>query len=71
MISEFEMDLLTTTFKIDTSILFYLPLLLETQAAQNFNKHCHLTVEEISIHWQFSATQLERCAISQRKRFGH
>jgi hypothetical protein len=29
------MDLLTTTFKIDTSILFYLPLLLSSQVAQN------------------------------------
>ena len=37
MISEFEIDLLTTTFKIDTSVLFYLPLMLEPQAVQNLN----------------------------------
>ena len=37
MISEFEIDLLTTTFKIDTSVLFYLPLILEPQDVQNLN----------------------------------
>jgi hypothetical protein len=29
MISEYEMQLLTEIFKIDSSLLFYLPLLLE------------------------------------------
>ena len=32
MISEYEIELLTTTFKIDTSLLYYLPLLLESNA---------------------------------------
>ena len=32
MISEYEMELLTTTFKIDNALLYYLPLLLESNA---------------------------------------
>ncbi len=37
MISDFEMELLTNTFQVDTSILFYLPFLLDqiTQEEQN------------------------------------
>lgn len=31
MISEYEMELLTTTFKIDKSLFFYLPLLIESE----------------------------------------
>lgn len=30
MVSEFEMQLLVTTFKIDTALLYYLPILIET-----------------------------------------
>ncbi|SHN70401.1 Glycosyltransferase involved in cell wall bisynthesis [Flavobacterium fryxellicola] len=37
MISEVEIDLLTTTFKIDTSLLLYLPLLLEPHAFLNLD----------------------------------
>jgi len=37
MISEFEIELLTITFKIDTSIVYYLPLLLEPQVILNLN----------------------------------
>ena len=35
MISEFEMELLQTTFKIDNCLLYYLPLLLETDHVPN------------------------------------
>jgi glycosyltransferase involved in cell wall biosynthesis len=37
MISEYEVELLTTTFKIDMSLLFYLPLLLELDAIPNLD----------------------------------
>jgi hypothetical protein len=37
MISEYEVELLTTTFKIDMSLLLYLPLLLELDAIPNLN----------------------------------
>ncbi|MBG6063533.1 hypothetical protein IWX83_003343 [Flavobacterium sp. CG_9.1] len=37
IISEFEIELLTNTFKIDASLLYYLPLLLEPQAVLNLN----------------------------------
>lgn len=35
MISEFEIELLSTTFKIDKSLLYYLPLLLEADEVPN------------------------------------
>ena len=38
MISEFEMELLTTTFKIDKSLLYYLPFLLEPITVTTFKK---------------------------------
>lgn len=38
MISEFEMELLTTTFKIDKALLYYLPFLLEPISASTFDK---------------------------------
>ncbi len=38
MISEYEIELLTNTFKIDTLLLFYLPLLLEKQEVLDLNK---------------------------------
>jgi glycosyltransferase involved in cell wall biosynthesis len=38
MISEFEMDLLTTTFKIDKALLYYLPFLLEPITVTTFDK---------------------------------
>jgi glycosyltransferase involved in cell wall biosynthesis len=38
MISEFEMELLTTTFKIDKALLYYLPFLLEPITALTFDK---------------------------------
>ncbi|MCL6460562.1 MAG: glycosyltransferase family 4 protein [Flavobacterium micromati] len=37
MISEYEVEVLTTTFKIDMSLLFYLPLLLELDAIPNLD----------------------------------
>lgn len=36
MISEFEMELLKTTFKIDEKLLYYLPFLLETISEETF-----------------------------------
>ena len=38
MISEFEMELLKTTFKIDSSLLYYLPLLLESDQIPDLEK---------------------------------
>ncbi|MBF4470134.1 glycosyltransferase [Flavobacterium sp. HJJ] len=38
MISEFEMDLLKTTFKIDEKLLYYLPFLLEPISETTFEK---------------------------------
>ena len=38
MVSEFEMDLLKNTFKIDASLLYYLPLLLEPVAEDSVQK---------------------------------
>ncbi|WP_281322731.1 glycosyltransferase [Flavobacterium aestivum] len=38
MISEFEMDLLNTVFKIDSSLLHYLPFLLEPISSATFEK---------------------------------
>jgi glycosyltransferase involved in cell wall biosynthesis len=38
MISEFEMDLLKITFKIDEKLLFYLPFLVEPISAATFEK---------------------------------
>jgi len=38
MISEFEMDLLQTVFKIDSKLLYYLPLLLESIDASTIQK---------------------------------
>jgi hypothetical protein len=38
MISEFEMELLTTTFKIDKALLYYLPFLLEPRNVTAFDK---------------------------------
>jgi hypothetical protein len=38
MISEFEMDLLKTTFKIDEKLLYYLPFLLEPISKATFEK---------------------------------
>lgn len=38
MISEYEMELLTTVFKIDNSLLFYLPFLLSTDEIPDLNK---------------------------------
>ena len=38
MVSEFEMDLLKNTFKIDTSLLYYLPLLLEPVSKDSIQK---------------------------------
>jgi glycosyltransferase involved in cell wall biosynthesis len=38
MISEFEMDLLKTTFKIDKKLLYYLPFLLEPLTETTFEK---------------------------------
>lgn len=38
MISEFEMDLLKTTFKIDEKLLYYLPFLLEPISETTFNE---------------------------------
>ena len=38
MVSEFEMDLLKNIFKIDASLLFYLPLLLEPVAEDSVQK---------------------------------
>lgn len=38
MISEFEMDLLKTTFKIDEKLLYYLPFLLDPISEKTFEK---------------------------------
>ncbi|MBA0885199.1 glycosyltransferase [Flavobacterium undicola] len=38
MISEYEIELLTTVFKIDKSLLYYLPLLLESNAIPDLAK---------------------------------
>lgn len=38
MISEYEIELLTTTFKIDNALLYYLPLLLESNAIPDLDK---------------------------------
>jgi glycosyltransferase involved in cell wall biosynthesis len=38
MISEFEIELLTTTFKIDKALLYYLPFLLEPITVTTFDK---------------------------------
>jgi len=38
MISEFEMDVLKTVFKIDEKLLYYLPFLLDTISEETFNK---------------------------------
>ncbi|OYX84871.1 MAG: glycosyltransferase [Flavobacteriales bacterium 32-34-25] len=38
MISEYEIELLTTTFKIDNALLYYLPLLLESKAIPDLAK---------------------------------
>ena len=38
MVSEFEMDLLKNTFKIDSSLLYYLPLLLEPVSTDAIQK---------------------------------
>lgn len=38
MISEYEMELLTTVFKIDASLLYYLPLLLESNFISDIDK---------------------------------
>ncbi|MFL9832383.1 glycosyltransferase [Flavobacterium sp. ST-87] len=38
MISEYEMELLTNVFKIDKSLLYYLPLLLESNALPDLEK---------------------------------
>jgi hypothetical protein len=38
MISEFEMELLTTTFKIDEKLLYYLPFLLDPISKNTFEK---------------------------------
>ncbi|GEC73615.1 Glycosyltransferase involved in cell wall bisynthesis [Flavobacterium flevense] len=38
MISEYEMELLTTVFKIDKSLLYYLPLLLASNAISDLDK---------------------------------
>ncbi|WP_413999394.1 glycosyltransferase [Flavobacterium sp. W1B] len=38
MISEFEMDLLKTTFRIDSALLYYLPLLLESNEIPDLEK---------------------------------
>jgi glycosyltransferase involved in cell wall biosynthesis len=38
MVSEFEMDLLKNTFKIDASLLYYLPLLLEPVSKDSIQK---------------------------------
>lgn len=38
MISEFEMELLRTTFKIDKALLYYLPFLLEPISVSTFDK---------------------------------
>jgi glycosyltransferase involved in cell wall biosynthesis len=38
MISEYEIELLTTTFKIDASLLYYLPFLLESNEIPDLNK---------------------------------
>ena len=38
MISEFEMELLTSEFKIDKALLYYLPFLLESIPASTFEK---------------------------------
>nr|WP_315201436.1 glycosyltransferase [uncultured Flavobacterium sp.] len=38
MISEFEMELLTTTFKIDEKLLYYLPLLLDPISEKTLEK---------------------------------
>lgn len=38
MISEYEMELLTTVFKIDNALLFYLPFLLSTDEIPNLNE---------------------------------
>lgn len=37
MISEYEIELLTTIFKIDNSLLYYLPLLLNSNEVQDLN----------------------------------
>ncbi|WP_367757032.1 glycosyltransferase [Flavobacterium sp. WC2430] len=37
MISEFEMELLTTVFKIDTNLLYYIPLLLSSNEVPDLN----------------------------------
>lgn len=41
IISEFEMDLLKTTFKIDEKLLYYLPFLLEPISKNTFEKFPH------------------------------
>jgi glycosyltransferase involved in cell wall biosynthesis len=38
MISQYEIEVLTTIFKIDSALLYYLPLLLESSAIANFDK---------------------------------
>jgi glycosyltransferase involved in cell wall biosynthesis len=38
MISEYEIELLQTIFKIDSSLLYYLPLLLDSNALADFDK---------------------------------
>ena len=38
MISKYEMDLLKTTFRIDSAVLFYLPLLVESNAIVDLDK---------------------------------
>lgn len=38
MISEYEMEILTTVFKIDKALLYYLPLLLESNAIPDLEK---------------------------------
>jgi hypothetical protein len=38
MISEYEMELLTTVFKVDLSLLYYLPLLLSSNEIPNLNE---------------------------------
>jgi glycosyltransferase involved in cell wall biosynthesis len=38
MISQYEIEVLTTIFKIDSALLYYLPLLLESSAIVNFDK---------------------------------
>ncbi len=39
IISKYELDLLINTFKIDKSLLFYLPFLLENIESNNFSKY--------------------------------